>query len=151
MLLLSPCQRRSLEHRVDAQFSSASCLNRSLLHRYRHAWDLHIDREETAPCREVKRSPIIAAKRDVRRGRMSVYDATKFLAAGINDVNTAGAAAVEIAESIDLDPVGHARLGAAEIYEHPAGGLRCHAVRLHIVGAYMATAGVCNVEDAFIV
>src|SRR5262249_22108423 len=151
MLLLSPCQRRSLEHRGVAQFSSASCLNRSLLHRYGHAWDLHIDREETAPCREVKRSPVIAAKRDVRRCRMSVNDATKFPAFGITDGKSAGAAAVEIAVSIDLDPVGHARLGAAEIYEHAAGILGGHAVGQHLVGSHMAPPGVSNIEDAFIV
>src|SRR5262245_32429021 len=151
MLLLSPCLPRSLEHRGVPQFSSALCLNRFLLHRYGHAWDLHIDGEESASGGEVKCSPILAAKGDIRRGRMSVDDATEFPAAGINDVKTAGAATVEIALSVDLHAVGHARLGAAEIDEHPAGGLRGHAVRLHIVGAYMATAGVCNVEDAFIV
>ena len=64
------------------------CLSRSLLHGHRHAWDLHIDREESASGGEVKRFPIIAAKGDVGGGRLSVDDAAEFPAARIEDPST---------------------------------------------------------------
>src|SRR3989442_6092984 len=101
------------------------CLSRSLLHGHRHAWDLHIDREESASGGEVKRSPIIAAKGDVGGGGLSVDDAAQFPALGINDVETACAAAVEVALGVNLHAIWHARVGAASIHEHAAGIPRC--------------------------
>src|SRR5690348_14174501 len=96
MPLLSPCLRRSLEHRGVARFSSAWWLGALFPGRHRHTRDLHIDREETASGGEVKRSPILAAKCDVCGGGVSVDNTTEFPALWIDDVKTAGAAAVEI-------------------------------------------------------
>src|SRR2546430_4630703 len=124
----------------------SSFLSRSLLHRHWHAWNLHIDRQETASGSEVKRSPVIAAKGDVRGGGMSMDDAAEFPSSRINDVKTAGPAAVDIALSVDFHAVGHARLCATEVDEHAAAVLRCRPIRQDLVCPYMATPRVSNIK-----
>ena len=78
-------------------------------------------------------------------------DTAKLPASRVNDVKTSGAAAVDVALSVDLHTVGHTGLGAAEIHEHAAAVLRSRAVRQYLVGSNMAPPGVCNVENFFVV
>src|SRR5262245_21524686 len=124
---------------------------RSLLCRHRHTRNLYIDREDSASRGEVKRFPVIAAKGDVRGGGMPMDDTAEFPASRVNDVKTSGAAAVDVALSIDLHTVGHTGLGAGEIHEHAAAVLSSGAVRQYLVGSNMTPPGVCNVENFFVV
>jgi hypothetical protein len=137
--------------KFNAALFTRSRLGRPLLYGYRQTWNLHSDREETDSSCEVERSPVIAAKSDVRGGLVSVDDATKFLAFRIDYVKTAGAPTVEIALSVNLDSVGYARFGAAEIHENAAGIPCSCAVRQHVVCPHMSPPRVRNVEDIFIV
>src|SRR5207245_9555071 len=80
---------------------------RSLLCRHRHARDLYIDREESASGGEVKRFPVIPAEGDVRGGGVPMDDTAKLPASRVNDVKTSGAAAVDVALSVDLHTIGN--------------------------------------------
>ena len=77
------------------------------------------------------------------------HDAQGF-AAGVEDVQAAGAAAIDIAFGVHFHPVGHALPRPAQVGEHPLRGQGQGAVILHIKGADDAPAGVVDVEDAFV-
>src|SRR5438876_8972866 len=114
---------------------------RSLLCRHRHARDLYIDREESASGGEVKRLPVIAAEGDVRSGGVPMDDTAKLPASRVNDVKTSGAAAVDVALSVDLHTVGHTGVGSAESHENAAAVLSRGAVGQFLAGATVRTAG----------
>src|SRR6516162_11496753 len=57
---------------------------------------------------EVKRSPVIAAERDVGGRRLPVHDAAELLALRVEDPDAARAAAIDVASRVDLHAVGDA-------------------------------------------
>ena len=79
-----------------------------------------------------------------------MYDDAQGFAGGVEDVQAAGAAAIDIALGVHLHAVRHALAVAAQVGEQPLGGQRQAAVILHIVGADDAPPGVVDVEDALV-
>ena len=77
-------------------------------------------------------------------------DAPQLLALGVDDVETAGAAAVEVARRIHLEAVGRAGLCAAKVHEHAARLLEDGAVGLHVVGADVTAPRVGHIEHALV-
>src|SRR6266700_5196994 len=84
-----------------------------LLHRHRDAGNPQVDRAQGVPAGEVERLPVVAAEGDIGGRGLAVDDAAKLLALSIEDMDPAGAAAVDLACRIDPHAAGHARLGAA--------------------------------------
>src|SRR5215472_8192680 len=97
---------------------------------------------------EVKRSPVIAAERDVGGRRLPVHDAAELLALQVEDPDAARAAAIDVAGRIDLHAVGDAGLAAAQIGERAVALLGKNAARHYVEGADVAAPGVVDVEHA---
>src|SRR5205085_12705463 len=86
-----------------------------LLDWHRNSGNLQLDREQRAAAGKVQRLPVVTAKADVRRRRMAVHDATKLVALRVEDVDAGGAAAIDVAGTIDLHAVGPAGPAPAQI------------------------------------
>src|SRR5262245_52396338 len=82
----------------------------------RNAGNFQIHGTEMGAAGEVKRSPVIAAERDVGGRRLPVHDAAELLALRVEDPDAARAAAVDVPGRVDLHAVGHAGLAAAIAY-----------------------------------
>src|SRR5215831_20866588 len=89
--------------------------------RHRNAGNFEVDRTERRAARKKQRLPIVAAEPEIGGCRLTVNDAAELLALGVEDVEPARTAAVDVAGDIDLHAVGHARLGAAQIGKHAVG------------------------------
>src|SRR5436853_2028645 len=72
----------------------------------RNAGDFQIHGTEMGAAGEVKRSPVIAAERDVGGRRLPVHDAAELLALRVEDPDAARAAAIDVAGRVDLHAVG---------------------------------------------
>src|SRR5205807_5319939 len=92
----------------------------------------------------------VTAKGDVGRVIEAVHDATELLALGVEDVEPAGAAAVNVAGGIDLHAVGAARLGSAQVGKNAIGLAQECAVRRKVEGANMTPRRAVNVEHALV-
>src|SRR5215468_33687 len=99
---------------------------------------------------EVKRSPVIAAERDVGGRRLPVHDAAELLALQVEDPDAARAAAIDVAGRVDLHAIGDAGLAAAQIGEHAVALLGKNAARHYVEGADVAASGVVDVEHALV-
>src|SRR5215468_11663514 len=105
--------------RVIQSSASVLALRLAALRRgNRNAGDFQIYGTEMAAAGEVKRSPVIAAERDVGGRRLPVHDAAELLALRVEDPDAARAAAIDVAGRVDLHAVGDAGLAAAQIGEH---------------------------------
>src|SRR5262249_8671622 len=102
---------------------------------HRNAGDFEVDRAQRSAAGEEQGLPVVAAEADVCGRRLAVDNAAKLLALGVEDVDAAGAAAIHIADGVDLHAVRYARFRPAEIGEHPVGLLGKRAVRGEIEGA----------------
>src|SRR5215471_14647509 len=93
--------------------SSASVLSvrlAALRRGNRNAGDFQIHGTEMGAAGEVKRSPVIAAERDVGGRRLPVHDAAELLALQVEDPDAARAAAIDVPGRVDLHAVGDAGL-----------------------------------------
>src|SRR5258708_9489988 len=84
----------------------------------RNAGDFQIHGTEMGAAGEVKRSPVIAAERDVGGRWLPVHDAAELLALRVEDPDAARAAAIDAVGRVDLHAVGDAGLAAAWIPHH---------------------------------
>src|SRR5262249_4825710 len=100
--------------------------------------------------REVQRLPIIATERDVRGLRLAVHDRAELLAGGIDDVDTAGAACVDIAERVDFEAVGTAGFRTFEIDKHALALVREQAVGRDIERVNLHAARIADIENLLI-
>src|SRR5262249_36011012 len=116
----------------------------------RNAGDFQIHGTEIGAAGEVKRSPVIAAERDVGGRRLPVHDAAELLALQVEDPDAARAAAIDVPGRVDLHAVGDAGLAAAQIGEYAVALLGKNAARHHVEGADVAASGVVDVEHALV-
>src|SRR5215831_11319004 len=124
--------------------------SRLLRNRHRNAGDPEVDRAQRSAAGEEQGLPVVATEADVCGCRLAMDDPSELLALGVEDVDAARTAAIDIAQRVYFHAVGHARFRPAKVGEHPIGLFRERAVRREVEGADVATARIVDVEDAFI-
>ena len=77
-------------------------------------------------------------------------DAAEFFTPRVHDIDSTGAAAINVTGGIDLHPIRAAGLGAVYIDEDAVGLFGECAVRRQVEGANMASAEIIDVEHTFI-
>src|SRR5260221_6038795 len=105
------------------------------LGRHREAGDFELHRAQGRMRGEIERFPIVATKGDVGRLRLAMDDAAELLALGIDDIDAARSAGIDVAQHIELDTVRTSGLRTFQLDEDALGLGRQEPVRHHVEGA----------------